>query len=194
MYPMYQIGYDNYIFPRQVAIILNAHFNEPVKKLVRKAKKENKLFNTTQGKKTQSIIVLKSGELIQSMIRSVTIKNRYIDDIARLNSMNDGRLLYEPLLHLGFNNFLHPENIKAVLNYNTHSVKKLVWTAKEEGTLIDITKKKRMESVLVLNSGQLVLTSKSPKVIKNRYNNYLQVNNTNSIEEENNEFGDDEDV
>mgnify|MGYP003128383009 CR=1 FL=1 len=63
-------------------------------------------------------------------------------------------------LNIGFNNFVPLERIIAVVDYDSKSIKKTIKTAKEnKQLLIDAGKDKNIESVVVMDTGQVILSS-----------------------------------
>ena len=59
------IGYKNYVNKNEVVSIINAT-SAPSKRMIESAKEQNLLVDATMGKKTNSIIVMKSGHIVLS--------------------------------------------------------------------------------------------------------------------------------
>ena len=62
-------------------------------------------------------------------------------------------------LNIGFNNFVPLERIIAVVDHDSKSIKKTITTAKQNKQLIDAGKDKDIESVIIMDTGQVILSS-----------------------------------
>lgn len=72
------------------------------------------------------------------------------------------------LVHIGFGNIVNTEKIIAIVSPESAPIKRLVQRAKEDGTAIDATQGRRTKSVLVMESGQVVLSALLPETIAGR--------------------------
>lgn len=72
---MLKISKDDFIPKSNVSLILGFN-SEPVKTYCKNLKAEGKLFNLTKGRKTLSVIVLKTGEAVLSGLTAETLSNR----------------------------------------------------------------------------------------------------------------------
>lgn len=72
------------------------------------------------------------------------------------------------LIHIGFGNLVNAARIVAVVNYETSPVKRMVQNAKEQGTAVDATQGRKTKTVMVLDSGQIVLSALLPETIAGR--------------------------
>ncbi|MBP3205648.1 MAG: DUF370 domain-containing protein [Lachnospiraceae bacterium] len=72
------------------------------------------------------------------------------------------------LVHIGFGNIVNTEKIIAIVSPESAPIKRLVQRAKEDGTAIDATQGRRTKSVLVMESGQIVLSALLPETIAGR--------------------------
>lgn len=72
------------------------------------------------------------------------------------------------LLSIGLGNFVPYENISAIVAPDSAPVKRLVQEAKDKLTCIDATYGRRTRAVIILNSGQVVLSSIQPETIVGR--------------------------
>jgi regulator of extracellular matrix RemA (YlzA/DUF370 family) len=70
--------------------------------------------------------------------------------------MNNNKL---KTLNIGFNNFVPLERIIAVVDYDSKSIKKTIKIAKEQKQLIDAGKDKDIESIIIMDTGQVILSS-----------------------------------
>lgn len=71
-------------------------------------------------------------------------------------------------MHIGFGNIVNTEKIIAIVSPESAPIKRLVQRAKEDGTAIDATQGRRTKSVLVMDSGQVVLSALLPETIAGR--------------------------
>ena len=72
------------------------------------------------------------------------------------------------LLSIGLGNFVPYENISAIVAPDSAPVKRLVQESKDKSTCIDATYGRRTRAVIILNSGQVVLSSIQPETIVGR--------------------------
>ena len=73
------------------------------------------------------------------------------------------------MLNVGNGSFVKIEEIEAVMPPESAPLKRMVSDAKDAGTCIDLTYGKRVESILVLKSGKIVLSSTlSVTIVDNR--------------------------
>ena len=70
------IGYKNYVNKNEVVSIINAT-SAPSKRMIESAKEQNLLVDATMGKKTNSIIVMKSGHIVLSHNGRETLVDRF---------------------------------------------------------------------------------------------------------------------
>lgn len=73
------IGFGNYVLAKRVVSIVNPS-SSPMKRLREDARNEGRLIDTTQGRKTRSILVTDSNHIILSSIQPDTISQRFLQD------------------------------------------------------------------------------------------------------------------
>ena len=73
-------------------------------------------------------------------------------------------------LPVGHGNFMEAENVAVVLKPESLPVRRLRKCAADHDLLIDATAGRKTGSVIVLVSGQVVLSSVKPETLKNRMN------------------------
>lgn len=73
------IGFGNYVLAKRVVSIVNPS-SLPMKRLREDARNEGRLIDTTQGRKTRSILVTDSNHIILSSIQPDTISQRFLQD------------------------------------------------------------------------------------------------------------------
>ena len=81
------------------------------------------------------------------------------------------------MLEIGFDNFIFPSRVTAILNPEIASTKRIVQEAKASGKYIDVTSNKKISSVIVLDTGDIVLSAISGETIQNRYLRRIRVEN-----------------
>ncbi|NQS71802.1 MAG: DUF370 domain-containing protein [Desulfobulbaceae bacterium] len=72
------------------------------------------------------------------------------------------------LLPVGFSNAVKVNRILAVVNPSSSPIRKLRDEARQEKKIIDVTEGRRTRSILILDSGHLVLSSVQPETITQR--------------------------
>lgn len=73
------IGFGNSVVAEKVVVILTPT-SSPMKRLREEAREGNRLIDTTQGRKTRSIIVTDSNHVILSAIQAETVAQRFNSD------------------------------------------------------------------------------------------------------------------
>ena len=69
------------------------------------------------------------------------------------------------LISIGLGNFVPYERISAIVAPDSAPVKRIVQEAKDKGICIDATYGRRTRAVLVLDNGQVVLSSIQPETL-----------------------------
>jgi len=69
------IGFGNSVKVNRILAVVNPG-SSPIRKLKDQARKDNKLIDVTEGRRTRAIIVLDSGHLILSSVQPETISQR----------------------------------------------------------------------------------------------------------------------
>ncbi|MFW5487839.1 MAG: DUF370 domain-containing protein [Desulfovibrio sp.] len=72
---LFSIGFGNYLIATRVIAIVNPA-SSPMRRLREDARKEGRLIDATQGRKTRSIIILDSNHVVLSAIQAETITQR----------------------------------------------------------------------------------------------------------------------
>lgn len=72
---MTNIGNSNYLQVSKIVVIADNDTN-PIRRLISEAKESGKFIDTTRGKKTLSVIVTDSGQVIASSVDRRTIAKR----------------------------------------------------------------------------------------------------------------------
>ena len=71
-----QIGFGNVVATDRVVSIIAAN-SSPAKRLKDEAKKDARLIDATQGRKTRSILILDSKHIVLSSVQVETMSSRY---------------------------------------------------------------------------------------------------------------------
>lgn len=69
------------------------------------------------------------------------------------------------LVNVGYGNFIHADKVIAVVEADSAPVKRSVSEARKKGILVDATLGHKTRSVLVMDSGHLVLSAKSTETV-----------------------------
>ncbi len=73
------------------------------------------------------------------------------------------------LINIGFGNFVSDARIIAIIGPDSAPVKRIVQEAKENAELVDATYGRKTQSVIVMDSGHIVLSALGPDLIGNRF-------------------------
>lgn len=71
-------------------------------------------------------------------------------------------------INIGFGNIINTDKIVSVINPDSAPAKRMIQHAKEAETLIDATQGRRTKSVIVTDSGYLVLSALQPETLSGR--------------------------
>ena len=72
------------------------------------------------------------------------------------------------LISIGFGSFICPERVVAALDPDSNPIKRVVSQAKEDGRLVDATYGRRTASVLIMDSGHVILCPVDGEVLSDR--------------------------
>lgn len=72
------------------------------------------------------------------------------------------------LLSIGLGNYVSAEHLIAIVSPESAPVKRLIQDAKDNNTAVDATFGRRTKSVLVMDSGQIVLSPIQPATIADK--------------------------
>ncbi len=67
------------------------------------------------------------------------------------------------LVDVGFGNFLNADRILSLASFDSAPIKRLSQDAKEVGKAIDVTCGKKCRTVIVMDSGHVVLSAQEPR-------------------------------
>lgn len=72
------------------------------------------------------------------------------------------------LINIGFGSYVSPERIIAAVEPESNPIKRVISEAKERGKLIDATYGRKTKTVLVMDSGHVILCPLTPEGVSQR--------------------------
>ena len=72
------------------------------------------------------------------------------------------------LLNIGFGNMVSANRVMAIISPESAPIKRMVQDARGKGLLIDATYGRKTRAVLVMDSGQIVLSAIQPETVAHR--------------------------
>lgn len=72
------------------------------------------------------------------------------------------------LLNIGFGNMVSANRVMAIISPESAPIKRMVQDARDKGLLIDATFGRKTRAVLVMDSGQIVLSAIQPETVAHR--------------------------
>ncbi len=72
------------------------------------------------------------------------------------------------LISIGFGSFVSPERIIAAVDPESNPIKRIVARGKENGKLIDATYGRKTKTVLIMDSGHVILCPLTPESVSQR--------------------------
>ena len=84
------IGFGNALKVNRILAVVNPG-SSPIRKLKEEARKERKLIDVTEGRRTRAIIILDTGHLVLSSVQPETISHRFA--VMSDEQHNPGRVL-----------------------------------------------------------------------------------------------------
>ena len=76
------------------------------------------------------------------------------------------------LLNIGFGNMVSANHVMAIISPESAPIKRMVQDARDKGLLIDATYGRKTRAVLVMDSGQIVLSAIQPETVAHRLVQY----------------------
>ena len=76
------------------------------------------------------------------------------------------------LLNIGFGNMVSANRVMAIISPESAPIKRRVQDARDKGLLIDATYGRKTRAVLVMDSGQIVLSAIQPETVAHRLVQY----------------------
>ncbi|HOB87907.1 MAG TPA: DUF370 domain-containing protein [Bacillota bacterium] len=75
------------------------------------------------------------------------------------------------LINIGFGNIVSAGRIIAIVSPDSAPIKRVISEARDRGMLIDATYGRRTRSVIVADSGHVILSAVQPETVKHRLQN-----------------------
>ena len=72
------------------------------------------------------------------------------------------------LLNIGFGNMVSEERVVSILSSDSSPIRRMMQQARDEGRLIDATNGRKCRTVLVIDSGHVVLSGLPPETVAQR--------------------------
>ena len=72
------------------------------------------------------------------------------------------------LVHIGFNNIIVMNRVIAIASPNSAPTKRVIHEARSKGSLIDMTNGRRTKTVIITDSGHIILAALAPETIAGR--------------------------
>ena len=76
------------------------------------------------------------------------------------------------LLNIGFGNMVSANRVMAIISPESAPIKRVIQDARDKGLLIDATYGRKTRAVLVMDSGQIVLSAIQPETVAHRLVQY----------------------
>mgnify|MGYP003258007150 FL=1 len=76
------------------------------------------------------------------------------------------------LFNIGFGNMVSANRVMAIISPESAPIKRMVQDARDKGLLIDATYGRKTRAVLVMDSGQIVLSAIQPETVAHRLVQY----------------------
>ena len=73
------IGFGNIVAANRVVAIVSPE-SAPIKRVIQEARDANILIDATYGRRTRSVIIMDSGNIILSAVQPETVAGRVVDD------------------------------------------------------------------------------------------------------------------
>lgn len=78
------------------------------------------------------------------------------------------------LINIGFGNIVSAERIISIVSPESAPIKRIVQEAKDAKTAIDATYGRRTRSVIIMDSGHIILSAVQPETIAGRVDNRIE--------------------
>lgn len=73
------------------------------------------------------------------------------------------------MLNVGHNNYVNIEKVTAITNATSDPIVKLIQRAREEGRLVDCTQGRKRKSIVVMDSGTIIVSSVDTPTLMKRF-------------------------
>lgn len=72
------------------------------------------------------------------------------------------------ILPVGYGNIVMANRVIGIVDHNSAPMRRIIHEAQDNGTCIDVTQGRRTRSVIIMDSGHIVLSSVEPETLGNR--------------------------
>ncbi|MBE6882349.1 MAG: DUF370 domain-containing protein [Oscillospiraceae bacterium] len=69
------------------------------------------------------------------------------------------------LVNIGFGNLINPNRVIAMVSPESAPIKRIITEAREKGTLVDASFGRKTKTVLVMDSGHVILSGIQPETV-----------------------------
>lgn len=152
------VGFGNRVIVSRVVGIL-VPGSAPMRRLREGAQKAGKLAHATHGRKCRSILLMDSGHLILSSVHPDTLCGRF-DTLSFEAEENGSKVV--------------ASRVVAILVTGSSSTDRMKADAKKAGRIVDATRGRKCRSILLTDSGHLILSAVHPDTISNRYETFCR--------------------
>lgn len=73
------------------------------------------------------------------------------------------------LVNIGFGSMVSAQRVVAVISPESAPIKRLIQEARERGDLIDASFGRKTQTVMIMDSGHVILSSLTPEVLSTRF-------------------------
>ena len=80
------------------------------------------------------------------------------------------------LINIGFGNIVAANRIISIISPESAPIKRIIQDARDKGSLIDATYGRRTRAVLIMDSGNIILSAIQPETVAGRVENYDESN------------------
>lgn len=157
------LGHENFLQESLVALILTAG-SSPIVQLRQMAAEKDLLIPATAGHKTRSLVLLSTGQVVLSSLQTTTLRDRF---------SKDGRIYVNgksPLVNIGHENFLNGNMVSTTMKPDRSPATRIRRDAAEKGLLVNAAAGRKARSVIVLTTGQVVLSALQTTTLAGRIN------------------------
>ena len=74
------------------------------------------------------------------------------------------------LMNIGFGNVVNTDKILTIINPDSAPAKRMVQKAKEEERIVDASQGRRTKSIILTESGHIILSALQPETLAGRFN------------------------
>ncbi|MGN1299246.1 MAG: extracellular matrix/biofilm regulator RemA [Candidatus Scatovivens sp.] len=85
--------------------------------------------------------------------------------------------MFMQLINIGFGNIVSAERIISIVSPESAPIKRIVQESKDSKMAIDATYGRRTRSVIIMDSGHVILSAVQPETIAGRVENNLEEDN-----------------